>query len=64
MSSNLGQSRSDQIYTITRLRRMARSTRLKAARAAPLLAKQLNELAVIIENEAEQIERADRSVAA
>jgi hypothetical protein len=43
---------------------MARSTRLKAARAAPLLAEQLNALAVLIEKEADQIARADSSAAA
>jgi hypothetical protein len=40
------------------LRRKARSVELQAARAAPLVSKQLKSLAAMMQTEAEQLERA------
>lgn len=49
-------SKSDQLYTIERLKRQARSIALQAARATPTLAAQLKSLAESMEAEASQLE--------
>ena len=49
---------SDRRRTIDYLRRKARSVELQAARAAPIVAAQLKSLAVLMQIEAEALERA------
>ena len=51
-------SPSDQRRTIDYLRRKARSVELQAARAAPIVSAQLKSLAVLLQIEAEALERA------
>jgi hypothetical protein len=51
-------SPSDRRRTIGYLLRKARSVELQAARAAPILAAQLKSLAVLLQIEAEALERA------
>jgi hypothetical protein len=47
----------ERLRTIDYLKRKARSTRLQAARAAPVVSEQLKKLAILIEAEAEQLEK-------
>jgi hypothetical protein len=48
----------DRRRTVEYLRRKARSVELQAARAAPPVATQLRSLAMLMQGEAEQLERA------
>ena len=53
----------ERLRTVEYLKRKARNARLQAARAAPVLSGQLKALAMLIEAEAEQLEKADTSLA-